>query len=131
MTDPTAQITTPREAVLAAESMLCAQSSSPDGARFVEFWRITAAAPLAGFLYAASPMGNGKGMPWVLSAIDNTDPQASSEPSWAQAAHCCRETPLLAEQVSRPLELMTTRQRDSLLITLHEAVSPWQPAETG
>ena len=129
MTDPTARITTAREAVLASESMLCAPTSGPQGARF-DCWQSLAVAPLAVFLYAASPMGNGEGMPWVVSAIDNTDPQAGSEPSWVQAAHCCHETPLLSLSLKRALD-MDPRQRDSVAIAMREAVSPWRPAEAG
>ena len=87
-------------------------------------WESQAAGPLAAFLYAASPNGNGLGMSWVLTAVDNIDPEQFDSPGWAQAAGLCHKYEVLALGMMRILE-MDARQRDSVAITMRKAITPW------
>lgn len=70
------------------------------------------------------PAGNSKGMSWVLTAVDNIDPENSTEPGWVQAAALCYEYPTLAMGMARIME-MDPRQRDSVAITMRKAITPW------
>ena len=73
--DPTTTITTPMEALTVAETIMqmatVGVGSGIDQVSDSGVWESNAAGPLAAFLYAASPCGNGQGMKWVLRAVDN------------------------------------------------------------
>lgn len=126
--DPTVTIGTPLEALTIAETIMqmatVGLGSSVDQVSDGGIWESQAAGPLAAFLYAASPMGNGGGMDWVLRAVDNIDPTKSAEPGWAQAAALCRRYEVLALGMLRILD-MEPRQRDSVAITMRKAITPW------
>jgi len=72
--DPTSTITTPMEALTVAETITqmatVGLGSGIDQVSDAGVWDANAAGPLAAFLYAASPCGNGQGMKWVLRAVD-------------------------------------------------------------
>ncbi|ORV08032.1 type IV secretory system conjugative DNA transfer family protein [Mycolicibacterium fallax] len=126
--DPTVSIDTPYEALTVAETIMqmatVGLGSGADQVSDGGIWESQAAGPLAAFLFAASPMGNGKGMPWVLEAVDNIDPEKFTEPGWAAAAGLCHAYPVLALGMMRILE-MDPRQRDSVAITMRKAITPW------
>lgn len=129
--DPTALITTPDQAVTAANTMM-AMSSVGLGADKVAdsgIWESNSEAPLAGMLYAASPKGNRLGMDWVLLAVDNmTKPEEGqaipTEPGWVRAAEIVKDKPLFYNALMRTLD-MDPKQRDSIALTMRKAVMPW------
>ncbi|KWX19584.1 type VI secretion protein [Mycolicibacterium wolinskyi] len=137
VTDPTGAITNGDDALTVAETMLATSGVGFGGAASGQtvaaggLWETSAAPPLACLLYAASPLGNGKGMPWVLRAVatrgdDEDDDAHAGEvdyPSWAAAYALCPHADL-----REPLmELMTmdSRLRDSVTITMKKATTPW------
>ena len=126
--DPTVSIDSPAEALTVAETIMQMSTvglgSGADQVSDGGIWESQAAGPLAAFLYAASPQGNGQGMSWVLTAVDNIDPEKYTEPGWAQAAAWCREYEVLALGMMRILD-MDARQRDSVAITMRKAITPW------
>ncbi len=77
VSDPTMAITTADEALTVAETMLATSGVGFGGASSSQtvaaggLWESTASRPLACLLYAASPLGNTQGMPWVLEAVEN------------------------------------------------------------
>jgi hypothetical protein len=126
--DPTVSIDSPFEALTVAETIMQMSTvglgSGADQVSDGGIWESQAAGPLAAFLYAASPEGNGLGMPWVLQAVDNIDPEQFDSPGWTQASALCRHYPVLALGMMRILE-MDARQRDSVAITMRKAITPW------
>lgn len=130
--DPTVTIKTPMEAQTVAENIMqmatVGLGSGADQVSDGGIWESQAAGPLAAFLYAASPAasrdGIGRGMDWVLRAVDNIDPENISEPGWAQAAALCHRYEVLALGMMRTLD-MEPRQRDSIAITMRKAITPW------
>lgn len=137
--DPTMLITTPDEAVSAANTMMqMAAVGFGSGADQVSdggVWEANAETPLSAMLYAASPRGNGQGMEWVLHAVDNLrKPKPPEEgkppepvgPGWWMAAQskAIKEIPLFCNALLRTLD-MDRRQRDSIALTMRKSVSPW------
>lgn len=133
--DPTTLITTPDQAVTAANTMMQMSAvglgSGADQVSDAGIWEANTEGPLSAMLYAASPMGNSKGMDWVLLAVDNMaklDPDADrsllKEPGWAAAAHIVRDIPYWYNALTRTLD-MDARQRDSIALTMRKAVAPW------
>ncbi|UXA21162.1 type IV secretory system conjugative DNA transfer family protein [Mycobacterium sp. SMC-4] len=126
--DPTVTIDSPYEALTVAETIMQMSTvglgSGADQVSDGGVWESQAAGPLAAFLFAASPEGNGKGMDWVLTAVDNIDPENSTQPGWVQAAALCHQYPTLAMGMARIME-MDPRQRDSVAITMRKAITPW------
>lgn len=128
--DPTTTITHPVEALALADTIMqMATVGFGSGADQVSdggVWESQASGPLAAFLFAASPHphGNGKGMNWVLRAVDNINPEDSTSPGWVQAAAQCREYETLAIGMLRILD-MEAKQRDSVAITMRKAITPW------
>ncbi|SLI20063.1 type IV secretory pathway, VirD4 component [Mycobacteroides abscessus subsp. abscessus] len=128
--DPTSAISTPGEALTVAETIMQMATvgfgSLADQVSDGGTWESQAAGPLAAILYAASPVGNGGGINWVLRAVDNiaVDGDAVAEPGWMMAAACVREFEVLALGMMRVLQ-MPDRQRDSVAITMRKAVTPW------
>lgn len=130
--DPTVSIRTPMEAQTVAENIMqmatVGLGSGADQVSDGGIWESQAAGPLAAFLYAASPAasrdGVGRGMDWVLRAVDNLDPENVDEPGWAQAAALCHRYEVLAISMMRTLD-MEPRQRDSIAITMRKAITPW------
>ena len=145
VSDPTAAITTPDEALTVAETMLATSGVGFGGATAGAsvssggLWESTAAPPLAALLYAASPRGNNQGMPWVLKAAENyglpgpQDHDDDSGPavlaphvppeSWMKAYQLCPH-PELSEPLLAMLS-MDPRMRDSVAITARKAIRPW------
>ncbi len=129
--DPTTTIETPYEALTVAETIMqMATVGIGSGADQVSdggVWESQAAGPLAAFLYAASPpTATGRGMEWVLKAVDNLEvtEDAARQPSWVQAAALCSRFEVLAIGMTRILG-MEPRQRDSVAITMRKAITPW------
>lgn len=128
--DPTALITCPDEAVTVGNTMMqmsaVGMGSGVDQVSDGGVWETNTEAPLAAMLYAASPCCTGKGIEWVLLAVDNlredkNDPHA---PGWHSAARYVERFPSLRNGLVRTLE-MDARQRDSIALTMRKAVSPW------
>ena len=44
-------------------------------------------------------------MDWVLTAVDNIDPENSTQPGWVQAAALCHQYPTLAMGMARIMEM--------------------------
>lgn len=139
VTDPTRTITDAHEALTVAETMLATSGVGFSGASGGNvaaggLWETQAAPPLACLLYAASPLGNGLGMPWVLDAVQNfgmvdpNDPNAEiaevGGPSWLTAFGLC-DQPKLADPLYSVIAGMDSRLRDSIKITVSKAVTPW------
>jgi type IV secretion system protein VirD4 len=141
VTDPTKSITDAHEALTVAETMLATSgvgfggASSGGTVAAGGLWETSAARPLACLLYAASPLGNGQGMPWVLQAVEDFGTEDPSEedgggrageigrPSWLTAYALC-PVPDLAQPLYGVLA-MDGRLRDSVKITVTKAVTPW------
>lgn len=126
--DPTVTIDSPYEALTIGETIMqmatVGLGSGADQVSDGGLWESQAAGPLAAFLYAASPQGNGKGMNWILTGVGNIDPERSGEPGWAQAAAICHDYPTLAEGMVDIMG-MDPRQRDSVAMTMRKAITPW------
>jgi hypothetical protein len=128
--DPTALITTPDQAVTAANTMMQMSAvglgSGIDQVSDAGIWEANTEAPLAAMLYAASPCGNGKGIEWVLLAVDNLqkDDDNPDAPGWHCAAQYVAQQPLFRNALLRTLA-MDTKQRDSIALTMRKAVTPW------
>lgn len=145
VSDPTANIKNADEALTVAETMLATGGVGFGGVTSGAtvsaggLWESTASAPLAALLYAASPKGNGLGMPWVLNAAENyglPDPAADTgsgpaalQPaqvppeSWMAAVEWCPHAMLTDPLVS--MLAMDPRMRDSVAITARKAIKPW------
>lgn len=128
--DPTALISTPDQAVTAANTMMQMSAvglgSSIDQVADAGIWEANTEGPLAAMLYAASPCGHGQGIDWVLLAVDNleqddNDPDA---PGWHSAARQVASQPLFRNALMRTLA-MEPKQRDSIALTMRKAVTPW------
>ena len=131
--DPTKLISTPDQAVTAANTMMQMSAvglgSGIDQVSDGGIWESNTEGPLAAMLYAASPKGNNAGIEWVLLAVDNMrleDPnsQMSLEPGWQMAADIVSNMPLFHNALMRTL-FMDHRQRDSIALTMRKAVMPW------
>lgn len=128
--DPTALITTPDQAVTAANTMMQMSAvglgSGIDQVSDAGIWESNTEAPLAAMLYAASPRGNRKGIEWVLLAVDNLheDKQNPDVPGWHSAARYVADQPLFRNALLRTLA-MDPKQRDSIALTMRKAVTPW------
>ena len=73
--DPTKMITTPDQAVTAANTMMqmsaVGMGSGVDSVSDAGIWESNTEGPLAAMLFAAAQ--NGEGMDWVLLAVDNME----------------------------------------------------------
>jgi hypothetical protein len=122
--DPTTLLTTSADAVTTAGVLLHVPRAGLD---CDSVWTAAAELPLAALLYAGSACGNGKGIGWVVRAVDNPH-QVDGYPDevgWLSAARDLAAQPLFGDALRRTLD-MNPRQRDSLLMTLRDAVSPWK-----
>jgi hypothetical protein len=134
--DPTTLITTPDQAVTTANTMMQMSAvglgSGVDQVSDAGIWEANTEAPLAAMLYAASPRphGNGKGIGWVLLAVDNmkkpdpNDTATTNPPGWYSAAGEVSNLPLFRNALLRTLA-MDAKQRDSIALTMRKAVTPW------
>lgn len=127
--DPTKLITTPDQAVTAANTMMqmsaVGMGSGADQVSDAGIWESNSETPLAAMLYAASR--SGEGMDWVLLAVDNMEwdmDKLPTEPGWQMAAMAVQEKPLFYNALRRTLE-MDPKQRDSIALTMRKAVMPW------
>lgn len=127
--DPTRMITTPDQAVTAANTMMQMSAvglgSGVDQVSDAGIWESNTEAPLAAMLYAAAK--NRQGMDWVLLAVDNMDwddDMLPVEAGWQQAAATVQDKPLFYNALRRTLK-MDPRQRDSIALTMRKAVMPW------
>lgn len=128
--DPCSQVTSAADAVENAQALLTA-AARPG----CEFWAAAAVGPLAGMLYAASPCGNNGGVGWLArAAAANTDEavahtaQARAARRWGASWHGAiaylADQPMLGNALMRTLA-MAPRRRDSVLMTMRDALSPW------
>ena len=110
--DPTKLISTPDQAVTAANTMMQMSAvglgSGVDQVSDAGIWESNTEGPLAAMLYAASPRGNDAGIEWVLLAVDNMrlagpEPQMSMEPGWQMAAEIVSDMPLFYNALMRTL----------------------------
>lgn len=135
--DPCSRVTSPAQALECAEALLNA-STTPG----CDLWAAQAVAPLAGMLYAASPRGNNEGIPWLTRATATLPDHAPADtarvraarrwgPSWHSAIAYLTEEPLLSNALRRTLDELHPRQRDSLLMTMRDALSPWRQTQGG
>lgn len=124
--DPCARVTSPAEAVEYAQAPLTT-SAGPG----CEFWAETAVGPLAAMLYAASPRGNNEGVQWLVTAPAATTPEALADTAqgWRSAVSYLADQPVLGNSLQRALEL-DPRQRDSLVMTMRDALAPWCDTES-
>lgn len=135
--DPTALISSPDQAVTTATTMMQMSAvgfgSGIDQVSDGGIWEANTEAPLAAMLYAASapngagfPGGNGKGIEWVLLAVDNVreNDTSPSAPGWHSAARQVSSLPLFRNALQRTLD-MDTKQRDSIALGMRKAVTPW------
>ncbi len=127
--DPTKMITTPDQAVTAANTMMqmsaVGMGSGADSVSDAGIWESNTEGPLAAMLFAASL--NGEGMDWVLLAVDNMewdDEKLPVEAGWQMAAVAVQEFPLFYNALRRTLN-MDPKQRDSIALTMRKAVMPW------
>ncbi|GAB4667392.1 hypothetical protein [Mycobacterium avium] len=134
--DPCSRVTSPAQAFECAQALLNA-TTKPGG----DIWAAQAVAPLAAMLYAASPRGNNEGIRWLTRATATLPHAAPAHtahsraarrwgPSWHSAITHLDQQPLLSSALRRTLE-MTPRQRDSLLMTMRHALSPWAQRQGG
>jgi hypothetical protein len=117
MTDPTNTITTNEQAQVLAHAMLRLAPDPSD-----EVWQTISEPMLTVLLHTASPAGRGGGLPWVDAAVnalatDSGDAAGAVGISDAAARSC----------LSR-LNEFSGRQRDSIIVTLRQAVTPWTAA---
>jgi type IV secretion system protein VirD4 len=121
--DPTRLLTTPADAVRTGGALLHMSRTGLDSG---SIWTTLAEGPLAAMLYAASACGNGKGIGWVLLAVDNVckDHNSPDAPGWYSAARDIAQQPLFRNALLRTLD-MHPRQRDSIVMTMCDALSPW------
>ncbi|OPX07373.1 type IV secretory system conjugative DNA transfer family protein [Mycobacterium sp. AT1] len=127
--DPTKMISTPDQAVTAANTMMqmsaVGMGSGADSVSDAGIWESNTEGPLAAMLFAASQ--NEKGMDWVLLAVDNMewdDEKLPVEPGWQLAAMAVDNYPLFYNALRRTLD-MDPKQRDSIALTMRKAVMPW------
>jgi hypothetical protein len=127
--DPCSRVTSPAAAVENAEALLTA-AARPDGD--LEFWSTAAIVPLAGMLYAASPRGNNEGIAWPVRSATAKTPEALADTAqnWRNAIRYVADQPRLSDALQRGLEL-DPRQRDSLVLTMRDALAPWMHTENG
>jgi hypothetical protein len=125
--DPSSRVTSPAEALEYAQALLSTSEMQGDG----ELWSAAAVGPLAAILYAASPRGNNEGIGWLVRVAAATMPEALADTaqSWRSAVPCLAGQPILGNALRRALEL-DPRQRDSLVMTMRDALSPWLPTES-
>jgi type IV secretion system protein VirD4 len=125
--DPTTLVNSPSDAMTAAETLLDAASAGCD--RHHEVWATAAVAPLAAILYAASPPRTNQGISWVAQAATNIDMDTDAPaPSWHSAIAELGDQPLLSNSLDRVLG-WDTRRRDSIVMTMRDALMPWMPPE--
>jgi hypothetical protein len=127
--DPTKLLSEPADATTVARALL----HGPRGdVHRGSLWKSVAATPLAAMLYAASTCGNGKGIEWVLMAVNNLqeDNASPDAPGWHSAARDAAAVPVLQDALLRTLS-MDPRQRDSIVMTMRDALSPWQQPAKG
>ena len=84
-------------------------------------------APLAALLYAASALGNNKGVSWVVAAAHNMSPREprQRQPAWLTAADIVRNRPMLRDALLRTVFEMAGPQQDAIAATINEALHPW------
>ena len=123
--DPCSRVTSSAEAVEYAEALLKTAAARPG----CEFWAVAAVGPLAAMLYAASPRGNNNGVRWLVAAAGNTQlALADTAQGWGSATPYLVGQPVLGNALRRARELCQ-RQRDSLVMTMRDALSPWMGTE--
>lgn len=125
--DPTMLACTPQLALTLAEGLLHSAAAREGDSYAV--WVSNATLPLAGLLYAAHQDNLGIG--WVLDAAANTYRDVDEhEPGWVNAAQRVADAPLLATALRRTVN-MDARQRDSVAMTVLDALAAWRPSREG
>jgi hypothetical protein len=81
-------------------------------------WPTYAEPVLAALLYAASPLDTGRGLDWVYDTLTASDEQSLA--AAAEAAGARGDARRL-----RRCDGLEDRQRQSVIVTMREAVGPW------
>ncbi|ULE31183.1 type IV secretion system protein VirD4 [Mycobacterium sp. IDR2000157661] len=127
--DPTVDVDSAYAAIVAAEVLLGVGRPGLGRDRPADYWQVQAVRPLAALLFAASPLGNGRGIAWVRAALDNDDPEDVQRPGWAQAAlRCAASAGVLGRSVVRTLTC-DAGHRDAVVAAVRTAVDTDGPAE--
>lgn len=125
--DPTTLVNTPSDAITAGEKLLDAVSAGRD--RHYEVWAAAAVVPLAAMLYAASPPRNSQGISWVVQATVPIEKGIdAAAPGWLSGIAELGDQPMLRDSLHQVLG-WNTRQRDSIVITMRDALMPWMPTQ--
>jgi type IV secretion system protein VirD4 len=121
--DPTKLLTTPADALATAGALLDSPRAGRDCG---SIWSSVAETPLAPMLYAASACGNGQGIGWVVLAVDNLQKDDIDREAlgWHSGARYVAGHPLFRNALLHTVD-MDRRQRDSIVMTMHDALSPW------
>ena len=120
--DPTTLVATPDGALTAAGALLHMPRAGLDCGCI---WTSAAEVPLAALLFAACPCGNDKGIGWVLRAVDNMH----HDHKHPDAARELGEQPRFRDALLRTLA-MDARQRDSIVMSMRDALAPWRRPTT-
>lgn len=121
--DPTAAVDSAHTAIVQAEKLLKVGRNGLGRDRPADFWEVKAVHPLAALLFAASPMGNGLGIKWLQSAVENIDTEDVLNPGWAQAAVQCT---IAAWPLGHSVVTTLTadpRQRDAIVAAVRAAIA--------
>jgi type IV secretion system protein VirD4 len=121
--DPTKPLTTPADALATAGALL---HSPRDGRACGSIWSSVAEAPLAPMLYAALRVATAKaavGWCWPWTTCKKTTEIATRRAGTAGARYVAGH-PLFGNALLHTVD-MDRRQRDSIVMTMRDALSPW------
>jgi hypothetical protein len=118
MTDPTNTIATAEQAQVLAHAMLRLAPDPSEG-----LWQTISEPMLTVLLHTASPAGRGGGLPWVDTAVN-----ALATTDSGDAAGAVGISDAAARSCLSRLNEFSGRQRDSIIVTLRQAVTPWAAA---
>lgn len=120
MCDPTDHVQSYEGAIVLACALLHTPSVQPRAvSSSAEIWKVHTEPVLAALLFAASPCQRGGGMRWVNAAVSALagEPGPASDVVGMADPFGCRSIGSL-DNLSGP-------QRDSVLLTVRDAVLPW------
>jgi hypothetical protein len=127
--DPTRAIRSPSDAAETAEAVLAPLSRRRD-VHYNDVWASAAVRPLAELFYAASKQpGGGRGIDWAWRAVVNVESD-ETVPGWRKAAEIWEQGSALPSQLLK-VAGYPARQRDSIILVMHAALSPWVPGRNG
>lgn len=122
MCDPTDHVRSYEGAIVLAAAMLYPPGGSGARCLSTDEWKTHSEPVLAALLYTASPCQRGGGISWVNNAVTTLahDIGDSAEAVGIADAEGLR--------FIRSLDTMDDVQRDSILMTIRDAVTPWLAA---